>query len=170
MRTALQHARDRMRTHTRAIVRPLTPTQQLAWSCRLVGLPDPVPEYRFWEGRKFAFDLAWPAVKVAVEVEGVTYTKGSYQLGGRHVSARGFRQDLVKYAEAAAQGWVVLRVLPLHIKTGEAITWVQRVLQTRAPLPVDPGATPPGTSPPPLGVSHNPGPLPGTPPHPLGET
>jgi hypothetical protein len=34
----------------------------------------------------------------------------------------------VKYAEAAARGWTVLRVSPRQIRKGEALDWVKRCL------------------------------------------
>ena len=34
------------------------------------GLPEPVPEFRFHDERKFAFDFAWVEQKVALECQG----------------------------------------------------------------------------------------------------
>jgi len=34
------------------------------------GLPEPVVEHLFEVGRKFRFDFAWPAQRVALEVQG----------------------------------------------------------------------------------------------------
>lgn len=127
MKTALQHARDRMRITTR-----VDHGRILAAHCAALDLPAPVLEYPFWKGRQFKFDLAWPARRFACEVEGVTYKPHSHELGGRHVSAKGFQQDLEKYAEAAAQGWIVLRVLPFHVKSGAAVTWIERILAHEA--------------------------------------
>ena len=49
------------------------------------------------------FDFAWPAVQVAVEVEGGVWS------GGRHVRPAGFLEDVRKYNIAAMMGWTVLR-------------------------------------------------------------
>lgn len=67
-----------------------------------VGL-DSRYEFRFHPTRKWRFDVAWPKVKVALEVEG-----GAWQYG-RHNRAASFLKDMEKYNEAAAMGWVVLR-------------------------------------------------------------
>lgn len=105
----------------------------LALQCRAAGLALPVHEYPFWPGRRFRFDLCWLSHWLAVEIEGVVYSRrrGS-TLGGRHVSASGFQRDIEKYAEAAARGWLVLRVLPRHVHDGRALLWVERVLLVRA--------------------------------------
>lgn len=49
---------------------------------------------------------------------------GGHQLGGRHVSVRGFREDCLKYGEAFRLGWTVLRVLPEQITSGLAAEWL----------------------------------------------
>ncbi len=62
-----------------------------------------VVEYRFHPTRKWRFDVCWPAVKVAVELEGGTNT------GGRHVRPAGYEQDVEKYNQAVVLGWRLLR-------------------------------------------------------------
>jgi hypothetical protein len=60
----------------------------------------PEREHRFdTGGRRWRFDFAWPAVKLAVEIEG----------RGRHQSVVGYRADCEKYNAAVAQGWRVMR-------------------------------------------------------------
>lgn len=69
------------------------------------GHTQPTPEYRFKDGRKWRFDWAWPAERVAVEVEGnAWHVRG----GGRHMQD----SDLEKYNTAAALGWRVFRFSP----------------------------------------------------------
>jgi hypothetical protein len=48
------------------------------------GLPAPVREHRFAPPRRWRFEYAWPAHRLALEVEGGTWT------GGRHVRGRGY--------------------------------------------------------------------------------
>jgi very-short-patch-repair endonuclease len=75
------------------------------------GLPAWEVEYRFDEPpagtdeapRKWRFDFAWPAYKVAVAVEGGTWVRGS------HVRGKRFAKDCEKYNSAALAGWIVLR-------------------------------------------------------------
>jgi len=71
-----------------------------------MGLPVPVLELEFHPTRKWAFDLAWPEYKIAMEVEGGIHS------GGRHVAPKGFLGDMKKYNTAAVMGWRVLRVSP----------------------------------------------------------
>lgn len=61
-------------------------------------------EYRFHPVRKWRFDRAFPAAKVAVEVDGGVWT------GGRHVRPVGYQRDLEKLNAAVSLGWRVLRV------------------------------------------------------------
>jgi very-short-patch-repair endonuclease len=56
-------------------------------------------EYRFHPTRKWRFDFAWPAYKVAVEIDG----------RGRHQTVDGVRKDCEKHNEAVILGWAVLR-------------------------------------------------------------
>ena len=63
-------------------------------------------EWRFRPSRKWRFDYAIPAARVAVEVEGGVFT------GGRHTTGAGFTADLEKYNTAESMGWHVLRITP----------------------------------------------------------
>lgn len=85
-------------------------------------LPAPEAEYRFDETRRWRFDYAWPAQRVALEVEGGVWT------GGRHTRGSGFLRDVEKYNEAAAQGWCVLRCTPDTLATLETVALVRRAL------------------------------------------
>jgi len=60
-------------------------------------------EHRFHPTRRWRFDFAWPSKKIAVEIEGGTWT------GGRHTRGAGFQKDCEKYNAAAVLGWTVLR-------------------------------------------------------------
>ena len=63
----------------------------------------PVAEFRFVPDRLWRFDYAWPALSVAVEIEGGVWS------AGRHVQPLGFTEDCRKYNRAAADGWLVFR-------------------------------------------------------------
>ena len=76
----------------------------------LMGIPAPVPEYRFHPVRKWRFDYAWPASRVAVEVEGIFYRAG--QGKSRHQTGKGYAADMEKYNAATELGWRVLRYAP----------------------------------------------------------
>jgi very-short-patch-repair endonuclease len=73
------------------------------------GLPEPLTEVVFHPTRKWRFDYAWPAFKVALEVEGGVWT------GGRHTRGSGFLKDVEKYNAAACLGWRIIRVTPTDL-------------------------------------------------------
>lgn len=89
---------------------------------RGVGLPRPVEEFRFHAKRRWRFDLAWPDRKLAVEIEGGTWSHG------RHTRGKGFRLDCIKYNEALCLGWRVLRVTTGMVNDGTALAYVERAL------------------------------------------
>jgi hypothetical protein len=71
-----------------------------AWSMLYPDLPF-VEEYRFHPTRRWRFDLAWPAVKVAVEMQGAVWTAGG------HTRGVGYHNDRDKREAAEALGWRV---------------------------------------------------------------
>jgi hypothetical protein len=86
------------------------------------GLPAPTPEHRFHPERKWRFDWAWSAQRVALEVEGGAFA------GGRHTRGAGFREDIEKYSEAAALGWVIVRTLPEHLYAPKTLDRLRRAI------------------------------------------
>lgn len=69
-------------------------------------LPVPAAEHRFHDKRMWRFDYAWPAQKIALEVEGGIWTQG------RHTRGKGVLADMLKYNAAAVLGWRLLRCTP----------------------------------------------------------
>ena len=70
--------------------------EQMVGSLRLNRLPPGEREYRFAIRRAAgSFDFAWPGAKVALEVEGGTWTHG------RHNRGVGMEKDAEKYNQAA---------------------------------------------------------------------
>jgi hypothetical protein len=89
---------------------------------RMIGLPPSEPEYEFALPERFwRFDLAFPSIKVAVEIEGGIWT------GGRHTRGRGFLADIEKYNHATLLGWRLLRVTPQMIADGQAFVLLDRL-------------------------------------------
>ena len=86
--------------------------ESLALQIRAVRLPEPVREHRFHTTRKWRFDFAYPAQKLAIEVEGGVWS------GGRHTRGSGFTNDCEKYNAALMNGWRVYRCTPDMIKKG----------------------------------------------------
>lgn len=62
-----------------------------------------VKEHVFHFTRKWRFDYAIPALKVAIEIDGGVWNYG------RHNRAQGYINDMEKLNTAASLGWVVLR-------------------------------------------------------------
>ncbi len=67
--------------------------------------PDPEREFRFHPTRQWRFDFAWPAYRVAVEIDGGQWMQG----GGCHQQPIRFAQDIEKLNAAVLLGWRVLR-------------------------------------------------------------
>jgi very-short-patch-repair endonuclease len=102
-----------------------TPSQleaTLALHMRAAGLK-PEPEFRFHPPRRWRFDFAFPDRMVAIECEGAIWS------GGRHVRGAGFQADVVKYNQAAIDGWTLLRFTSDMIKNSEAITVIEKILK-----------------------------------------
>ena len=102
--------------------RSATP-RDLAVQCQLAKLGTPNLEVAFAKPRKWRFDLFWPAEKLAVEVDGGAFS------AGRHTRGAGFRNDCEKGAAAAALGIRVMHVMPEHIVSGVALSWVEAALK-----------------------------------------
>lgn len=86
------------------------------------GFPEPASSYTSGEvhfaealGRDWAFDFAYPACGLAIEVEGGVWS------GGRHVRGKGYEGDCEKYSVASLLGWVLVRVTPGMINDGTAL-------------------------------------------------
>lgn len=86
---------------------------------------DIATEYAFDEERKWKFDIAFPSLKVAVEIDGFGYG---------HQSIVGRSQDNIKQNAAIEQGWVVLRYTTAEfssVKVVDMMDQVKAVLEAR---------------------------------------
>ncbi len=86
-------------------------------------LPTPLREYRFHETRKWRVDFAYPDWRIAIEVEGGTW------VSGRHNRGAGFEKDCEKYNELSLAGFYLYRFTTSMIKTGTALTTIQRAFE-----------------------------------------
>ena len=68
-------------------------------------------EHKFHPNRKWRFDWAIPALKIAVEYEGLGFNQVS-----RHTTSTGFTGDTEKYNSAVGLGWKVLRFTAQNYK------------------------------------------------------
>ena len=89
------------------------------------GLPAPIREYKFHDTRRWRFDMAWPRLKIAAEVEGGTFAK---RFKGRHTTGEGFHKDCEKYNTAALMGWRVFRFDSPMVKNGQAVEVLKKAL------------------------------------------
>lgn len=90
-----------------------------AWAFASGGEQKGEREYYFHETRKWRFDFAWQAERVAVEMEGGQWGKGRKSedgcpLCGRqqqmgHQTGKGLQDNCEKYNAAALDGWLVFR-------------------------------------------------------------
>lgn len=104
-----------------ALPRPLSEGEELfALHCRIYKL-SPVREFQFALDRKWRLDFAWPAKKVAVEIESSV-----------HRIRNRFKSDIDKYNRLAREGWVLLRYTRQMVESGTAIDEVTEALSGRA--------------------------------------
>lgn len=95
---------------------------ELASQIRAYGLPAPVTEFLAVPWRKFRFDLAWPAHRLLLEIQGDVWRKGG------HTSGVGVTRDAEKGNLAVLEGYRVLHVTSNQIKEGLAIKWIVKAL------------------------------------------
>jgi very-short-patch-repair endonuclease len=88
-----------------------------------------VQEYKFHNERKWRFDFASIEDMVAVEIDGgnrmAKIINGRPVAVGRHTQ----EADMCKLNEAAILGWRILRFTPAQVKSGEAISAIERILK-----------------------------------------
>lgn len=95
----------------------------LVGQLRYVDGPPYVREFRFHPVRKWRFDLCWPALKLAVEVEGGSWVNGA------HTRGKHFEADCEKYNEAAILGWRILRLTTDMVTSGKSVDFIMRALE-----------------------------------------
>lgn len=95
--------------------------------CEKIGLPRPIPEYKFHDSRKWRIDYFFKnplnGVQVALEVEGGVYGYG------RHNRASGFIKDMEKYNAMAEKGILLVRVIPQHLCTMKNLETLRKALK-----------------------------------------
>lgn len=74
-----------------------------------------VSEYKFHPTRKWRFDFAIPAKKIAIEIEGGLW------ISGRHNRPVSMIKDFEKYNAAAKLGWRILKYTPSQVNKVENI-------------------------------------------------
>lgn len=90
---------------------------------RAAGLPEPALELHFHPVRRWRWDLAWPDERVAVEIQGGTWSRG------RHTRGRGYEEDCLKLAAGVLLGWRVLWVTTQMVADGRALALLEEILR-----------------------------------------
>jgi hypothetical protein len=87
----------------------------------------PEREYPFAKEirRKWLADLAYPELKILIEVEGGVFTQG------RHTRGIGYSNDCIKYNAAQLLGYIVLRYTTGQVRSGEAFAQIYDELRKR---------------------------------------
>lgn len=116
------------------MARKQTAVDELRWQIRAAGIPPAETEYRFHPERAWRFDFAWPADRLAVEVEGgVSHapvrSRSGKTIRGHHVHPEGYESDCIKYNAALLLGWRVIRVTPAMVKRGVALLTLDLALR-----------------------------------------
>jgi very-short-patch-repair endonuclease len=96
--------------------------QTLAYQCQADGLTEFEQEYRFHVERRYRLDLAFPAAKVGIEIEGALFSAGA------HSRPLGILRDMAKHNLLIFLGWRVLRYTPTQVRSGEAIEGLKQLL------------------------------------------
>lgn len=123
---------------TKKAVKTVTPAEFIAKAQRLAKqdklraellrqikaakLEEPMTEFKFHVKRKWRFDLAWKSERIAVEIQGGTYSNGA------HVRGKRYAEDCRKLNAAQLAHWTVLWFPADLIKSGEALQSLERVL------------------------------------------
>ena len=76
-----------------------------------------VAQYPFCPGRKYRFDVAFPSLMLAIEVE-----------GGAHGIRRQYQHDCERSNMALLLGWKVFRFTPADVESGKAIDTILALL------------------------------------------
>ena len=82
---------------------------------------------------KVRCDFFFEKANLIVEIEGgVTLWVNGKKVRGRHTSHIGFTKDCIKYNQAVILGYSVMRMTPDHVKSGQALCWIEEFLKKRS--------------------------------------
>jgi hypothetical protein len=81
-------------------------------------------EFYFARPRKWRSDWRVVGTLVLIEFEGGLFAKRA----AGHSSVTGILRDIEKYNEATLAGWIVIRITPKHITSGQALKWVEQAI------------------------------------------
>jgi hypothetical protein len=88
-----------------------------------MGLPEPVFEHVYIPCRKFRLDIAFPAYKVGLEVQGGLWFKAAHSTG------KGIKRDMEKRNLGILHGWDVVECEPCEVCMLETVELLRTVLR-----------------------------------------
>lgn len=92
---------------------------------RFRGVPV-TPEFKIFESRRFKADWRVTDTRILIEFEGGLFASGKQG----HSSVTGILRDMEKYNLCALGGWIVIRVCPKHVASGEALRWIEIAVES----------------------------------------
>jgi hypothetical protein len=125
------------------LVKPAPDYSRFLMLCKAAGLPEPEREAMFHPTRKWRLDFAWPAYRVAVEVDGGLFSRDE-RARAAHSKPMAILRDMAKSNALALQGWRLLRYTPDQLEA--AIPDIARLINGGSPCPQH-AATPTSSSP-----------------------
>ena len=87
------------------------------------GLTGYVREYQAIPGRRYRFYFCWVKERLAVEIQGGTYSRGA------HARPLGIKRDYEKGNLAVQFGWKVLQFDADMVKSGQALEFTEKMLR-----------------------------------------
>ena len=89
----------------------------------LVGI-NVEPEFFFALPRKYRADWRVKDTRILIEYEGGLFKKRA----SGHLSISGVIDDIERINLATLLGWIVIRITPKHVVSGQALLWVEEAL------------------------------------------
>ena len=96
---------------------------ELLFQIRAFHLPEPEREAKLAPGREFRTDFYDPPYKLALEVEGGSWSHGAHTRGAR------FESDCLKYDRIALEGITLLRFTADMVHSGLALAFIEDAIQ-----------------------------------------
>ena len=83
-------------------------------------------EFVFAPPRKWRADWRVAGSRILIEYEGGLFMES----GGAHKAVGNILRDIEKYNAAAIAGWIVIRISPKFVPSGQALKWVEDALKS----------------------------------------
>lgn len=130
-----QHDRNALETYV-TVSRKHSPAEVIfAHQIKVLKLDEPVRNLRFYPGRRFEFDFAWPNMGTHLG-KPITLRGGLvFEIQGdvHRIKARA-DADTEKFFLAVMAGWTVVPVSTRDVRSGRASVWLTTLLEQRAAL------------------------------------